>query len=331
MKERDITFDIMKGIGILLMLIGHWPGCPHWLHQFIYSFHMPLFFLVAGYFTHVAENRQEAWAATKKNAKRLLLPFAFTQLMLIGWGAIQVFAKGNVDMLYPPILSLIWGGGNGISFHGYEIYVGPMWFLVALFWTKSIFSWLSSIIHDGWLIISCLLLSALSIFAFRYCHSFLPWNIGQGLSCLLFVSIGWWVRNHQVPKWLFLVCLLCWPIAVCLSGMEVSECKYQYYPLDILGACGGTICIYWLSKQLAKVRFLARPLAWCGVYSLVILCFHNFEWFSAIAYSLVIHSPFSLDGNAMVVFRYALVFVMVAVAIHVPGIKSVYGIRTTHK
>ena len=48
--QRDTTFDIMKGIGILLVLLGHvyeWKAIGH----FVYSFHMPLFFIVAGYFS----------------------------------------------------------------------------------------------------------------------------------------------------------------------------------------------------------------------------------------------------------------------------------------
>lgn len=55
---RDATFDVMKGVAILLVIVGH-------LHQsadvgdlFVYkaikrcifSFHMPLFFILAGYF-----------------------------------------------------------------------------------------------------------------------------------------------------------------------------------------------------------------------------------------------------------------------------------------
>ena len=48
MKERDVTFDIMKGIGVILVLVCHIWGWNHpFLSQVILSFHMPLFFLVA--------------------------------------------------------------------------------------------------------------------------------------------------------------------------------------------------------------------------------------------------------------------------------------------
>ena len=42
-SNRDVSIDVMRGIGILSMLVGH---CviPDLLHKFIYMWHMLLFF-----------------------------------------------------------------------------------------------------------------------------------------------------------------------------------------------------------------------------------------------------------------------------------------------
>lgn len=48
-KTRDNSWDALKGIGILLMVIGH-SGCPEYLRSFIYLFHMGLFYYVSGRF-----------------------------------------------------------------------------------------------------------------------------------------------------------------------------------------------------------------------------------------------------------------------------------------
>ena len=53
-KIRDITFDIAKGIGIVLVVIGHYipDNAPSWyigFVSFVYHFHMPLFFMI-GFF-----------------------------------------------------------------------------------------------------------------------------------------------------------------------------------------------------------------------------------------------------------------------------------------
>ena len=45
-KVRDATIDILKGIGIILMVAGHC-GAP--FTSYIYLFHMAIFFISAGY------------------------------------------------------------------------------------------------------------------------------------------------------------------------------------------------------------------------------------------------------------------------------------------
>lgn len=46
---RNLNIDISKGIAIILMVIGH-SSYPTELYKIIYSFHMPLFYLLSGYF-----------------------------------------------------------------------------------------------------------------------------------------------------------------------------------------------------------------------------------------------------------------------------------------
>ena len=48
-KVRDINIDILKGIGMLLVIIGH-SGCIWPFYPAINAFHMPLFFIVSGLF-----------------------------------------------------------------------------------------------------------------------------------------------------------------------------------------------------------------------------------------------------------------------------------------
>ncbi len=45
-KQRDQTLDVLKGIGIILMVVGH-SGSP--IEHFVYLFHMALFFMASGY------------------------------------------------------------------------------------------------------------------------------------------------------------------------------------------------------------------------------------------------------------------------------------------
>lgn len=47
-NNRDKSLDIAKAICIILMVVGH-SGCPTYLYDFVYMFHMPCFFFVSGW------------------------------------------------------------------------------------------------------------------------------------------------------------------------------------------------------------------------------------------------------------------------------------------
>lgn len=55
--KRIDYIDIVKGITIILMIIGHVSNIPTILRTFIFSFHMPLFFIISGY-TFKKKNKQ---------------------------------------------------------------------------------------------------------------------------------------------------------------------------------------------------------------------------------------------------------------------------------
>ena len=69
-KCNDIT--IAKGIGIMLMVVGHSDSVA-FLHYFIYYFHMPLFFFCSGFFFN---RKTSVYEFTKKRIKGLYIPYA---------------------------------------------------------------------------------------------------------------------------------------------------------------------------------------------------------------------------------------------------------------
>ena len=71
--NRNTVISISKGIAIILMVIAH-AEAPAWLCKFIFEFHMPLFFITAGYFFSLKYLNDEA-TFVKKRVKGLYLPF----------------------------------------------------------------------------------------------------------------------------------------------------------------------------------------------------------------------------------------------------------------
>ena len=70
---RNTTISIAKGIAIILMVIAH-AEAPGWLCRFIFEFHMPLFFITAGYFFSLKYLNDET-TFVKKRVKGLYWPF----------------------------------------------------------------------------------------------------------------------------------------------------------------------------------------------------------------------------------------------------------------
>ena len=71
--KRDTIISIAKGIAIILMVVAH-AEAPGWLCKFIFEFHMPLFFITAGYFFSLKYLDDEA-TFVKKRVKGLYWPF----------------------------------------------------------------------------------------------------------------------------------------------------------------------------------------------------------------------------------------------------------------
>jgi len=71
--KRDTSISIAKGIAIILMVIAH-AEAPGWLCCFIFEFHMPLFFITAGFFFSTKYLNDEA-TFVKKRIKGLYWPF----------------------------------------------------------------------------------------------------------------------------------------------------------------------------------------------------------------------------------------------------------------
>ncbi len=337
MQQRNPAFDIMKGIAVLLMV---WEHCNlHLLpyeHAFIYSFHMPLFFLLGGYFAKDVYSFDGFWVTTKKNARRLLLPYAVTFILLILWGFIQSVLKHDWSLVMRYVITLFWASGDAWEYTSGLVTAGPTWFLIALFWTREIFysiqvlaNKLSSKYREVIVVGTCLILSLAAKFIYPHAQP-LPFGILPGITALIFYAIGWLVHKHTIPWYIIAICVICWPFTIYHDGIELYECQYSF-PLDIFGACGGTYIIYKLCDALCafnnKYSWLHKSpifLKWCGMYSLPILCMHTFETHSGILWSFKCRFPFEMGADAMMWARILAALFFACLVINIPILKKVY-------
>lgn len=105
--RRDPWIDVLKGIGIILVITGH-VSLENGLNEWIYTFHMPLFFALSGYLWSRSTRKTCLKEFVLKRIKTILWPYIFFRILLITYWAI-------------------------VESHFRQLDIGPIWFLIVLF------------------------------------------------------------------------------------------------------------------------------------------------------------------------------------------------------
>lgn len=142
MKERDISLDFVRGMGMILVVLGHTLGV---YTVFIYLFHVPAFFIVSGALFKSTDNiRTDLY----KKWRRLYIPnlkygiiFLILHNVFVSWGIYDATNNYDTrDYLRAAVKVLCFGN---------EQMGGAMWFLRSLFFAYCLYlmyTWLKSIV-----------------------------------------------------------------------------------------------------------------------------------------------------------------------------------------
>lgn len=282
----------MKGIGIVAMILGHSP-LPHVFISFIFTWHMPLFFLISGFFFHPLNIKE----SIKKNFRALLVPYFLTIFIIIF--LYFIFGSSHYSSFKDVLGAAIIGAGSRNLPMLQNYFVGAIWFLQALFWCK-VFYVVIDTYSTGFLkIISILIVSSISMYLGAF--FFVPTNLLQGASALIFFEIGYQFRtssflelrlNHLL---LVLISLLLIAFSIHSGSMSMVRCFYGFYPINILCAISVFFLLYKLSHLLNSNEIISKCLSFLGKISLLILCIHNIDLFFGV-FPLLNNNFFHLTG-----------------------------------
>ena len=129
-QERETYIDIAKGLGILLVLLGHIEYMALWKVKFIYSFHMPFFFFVSGLLWH-AGGKKTPGTIIKTRLKSIMLPYAIWSVVLILFHLLIYYVTGRWN--FPGTLKE--AVTDTLCLYGYSV----LWFLPALFLAETVY------------------------------------------------------------------------------------------------------------------------------------------------------------------------------------------------
>lgn len=323
--QRDKTVDIAKGIAILLVIVGH-QGDIGTVSHFIYSFHMPLFFIIGGYFF----NEKGIMSEIKTSFSRLVCPYLLACTIYLCWYVIFGIKYHSINMVMRALKCAIFGSG---AYHGDVLWgefptIGMIWFLLALFWCRIVYSVIANYApHNKYLIAGTVALSATLID--NYIIN-LPWAILPGLSAIMFFMLGNLYRNNKEQinkhKTLFIVVgTFCWFMAVFYGGTSMVSCRYVMYPIDVIGACGATYWILWISRHICSTSDKASSfMAWIGINSMTILVAHFVEQSTFLWQHL--HIP--ENWYIILPIRFTFVFAFMVFAYRIRFVRSILVLKS---
>lgn len=176
---RYLYLDNLKGLLIILVILGHAiqftiSDYQHvFLFRFIYSFHMPLFFMISGYLTFKTQYNSKL---IQKRATQLLVPF-------VTWAFLTPILESGTPDVIRSFTALLYPD-NGL------------WFLYNLFVYCAVFNLTELFACKGirqehlFAVAVLLLYLAMAIFRTRFNCSQLCWY-------LPFFTMGYYLRKYE--------------------------------------------------------------------------------------------------------------------------------------
>lgn len=319
-KEREKWLDILKGIAILLIIVGHSP-INETLYKLIWSFHVPLFFLISGY----TFSKKEEKEFIKGKFRRLMVPYYFTCFLLIIANIISdmVTNAHNINILNI-FKTWIWAGiyGSCWPYHTpFEIYsIGAIWFLCTLFASLLLFNFVMN--QDEkyhTVLIAILVYIGFTLNKFMW----LPFNFASACVCTLLLYVGYLARKHEILNSksivlnivLFIIAFLC---IINQSMTIVGNNTYSYGLFSIFGAISISYFVARFAKLLEKVPIVCNSLSYLGKYTMILLCFHLIELDFIFGKNIIPISNGFLNVSVLLILRIAWGLLFIQIVKHTP-------------
>lgn len=284
--ERNPALDIAKGLGILLVVLGHHPWVVETrsLSRLIFTFHVPLFIFLSGVFM---QDRLTLWPTARARARVLLKPYL---VIMLGLLLVDVLLRGRG--VSERLESLLYGTGGTLTWI-------PLWFLPYLWlvtlasllvWRATSFGtlghlrravWLALILASGVWALRTVAGSERVLFDHPIAVAGLPWSVDLVLIGVFYFLLGRWCRDMLVgitfSAWKFWVSLVAFAALYWATGasMDLNMRGYDNLVLSTVAALLGISMTVQCSAWLVRFGRVSNALRYIGQATLIILIFHS--------------------------------------------------------
>ena len=269
-EDRVVLYDIIKGIGIMLMVLGHTCGQP--LYNWIYSFHMPLFFIVSGLF--FSPNKYQFKAFVRKRFKQLVIPLFIFTTFIIG-----------IASIFIPEQNIVGNLGRGIL-------PGALWFLFVLFVVQVFYClFIKCLKGNIWALLFIVFISVFAGSWLKICSyrtnflyvgtifSAFPFYALANLFGLNIIKIIH-MQINNLKLWVLAAICLLFPLVVVLYTCRTMSLWYNEVPSPVMLyymiACVWSFGIFFLSKAIeSSNKHIVSILSFLGKNTLPIVALNQ--------------------------------------------------------
>jgi len=328
MKDRTNWIDLLKGFAIFLVIFGHnllgmQTNAGIFITKYIYSFHMPLFFIISGalYTKHGTFKEYVI-----KKTKSLLIPyFSFASILYMYWLITEnMFGKNQ-----PRLTSI--KGFIGI-FYGNPLYMpwgGALWFLLCLFIVSCIF-YIISCYSQKIIVIAMFLTAGIGFLTSNYLKAKLPWMINTAFTGVTLYGISYISKDvilttntkcNWLNKNIVLIILFGFGFGTCIINrrVELAGNVYGNYILFYLSSVSSCLFYALFFKKISsntKLYHLKKYFIYFGMNTLIILAFHSHM---AIFLNIIYTTVLKIDYHTVGIL-YKILFSLIQLVLLVPVI-----------
>lgn len=277
LSQRIGWLDALRGFAMLCVIMGHLSGMDQQAKIWLYSFHMPLFYIILGRcFDMRSMIPYCILACVKDQAKKLLFPYAMLTIVCAPFWYINHIVLGDGKVSFKRLLV---GFLTADQYEG-TMTNGALWFLPALFLTSVVFWFLVDLEHKGKVNLagSLGICAALAIGVGIFCEGKpTAWNVAGVPAMVIFYGIGCMAmqsyRRHRdaieslspTVMTAAIIALMSVGTWAALANTKVSLLvnDYEVFALMLVSSLGISACLALLFMDLPNVR----PLTFAGRFS----------------------------------------------------------------
>lgn len=281
-KKRIDYIDMVKGFSIMMIVLGHIISPSSYIFIWMYSFHVPIFFILVGWLAYKKEYKNISMKELiKKEIKSLLYPYFMFSMIFVIYDIGEFFLskeQTSINFIIKDILMTI-------SLHGNK----TLWFLTCLFFAKIIYSYQKHRFSDKAIWISNMIILIMICFISHFILEKMPtdtginfylrkiiYTISRPMVAVLFIHIGECLHTHMQKKtysWILIISCMTLNVFLAFGNgrVDLYSMKLNSIFLYFLESTIGSLGIILFFQKVKPNRFIR----YVGKNSLIIMITHQ--------------------------------------------------------